>query len=134
MASLDGASLLHKAAFLGLQEAVKAILAEGANPNELDRQGETPLHKAAREGHFEVAKLLVEHGANVNVVSEFGLTPLHWVALNGRLGIANLLMNAGADPYLSDEYLDQLSPVDLAKIMDYDDLVAILERRPASHV
>lgn len=127
MASLEGSSLLHKAASLGLEEAVKRLLSDWTDPNELDKYGETPLHKAARHGHHETARLLLEHSANVNAVNVFGLTPLHWVALNGRADLAELLMAHGGDANLPDEYLDGLTPLILARIMGYDVVVHALE-------
>jgi len=129
-AILDGMSLLHKAAFLGLDEAIRTMLAEGADPNERDQNGETPIHKAAREGHYDATKVLIEYGADVNAVNASGMTPLHWVALNGRTAVAELLIQAEADPDLTDDYLDDLSPVETARLMGYDDIVYILEKHP----
>ena len=134
MESLHGASLLHKAAYLGLHEAVKTLLTEGADPNEPDPHGETPLHKAAREGHYEAAQSLIEYGADVNRVNEFGMTPLHWVALSGRVGLANLLVAAGADPNFCNGYLDDLTPIAIARIMGYDDVVRVLEHEPPAFI
>jgi ankyrin repeat protein len=127
MASLEGSSLLHKAASLGLEEAVKRLLSEWADPNELDKYGETPLHKAARHGHRETARLLLERNANVNAVNVFGLTPLHWVALNGRADLAEMLIVHGADANLANEYLDGLTPMSLARIMGYEDMACAME-------
>jgi len=125
--SLEGSSLLHKAASLGLEEAAERLLSEFTDPNGLDKYGETPLHKAARHGQYRVAELLVRYGANPNAANVFGLTPLHWVALNGREDIAELLLGAGADAHLADEYLDGLTPISLALIMGYGHLVALFE-------
>jgi cytohesin len=76
-ASLEGSSLLHKAASLGLHEAVQGLLEEWAYPNQLDKYGETPLHKAARHGHAGTARLLIEHGAHIDALNVLGLTPPH---------------------------------------------------------
>ena len=126
--SLEGSSLLHKAASLGLHEAVGRLLEDWTDPNELDKYGETPLHKAARHGHLETARLLIDHGANVHAANVLGLTPLHWVALNGRTDVARLLLDAGADPNIADDYLDGLTPRVLAGIMGYVDLASVLDR------
>lgn len=127
---LKSISLLHKAAYLGLEEAIRTMLDEGADPNEIDEQGETPLHKAAREGHCDAVNALIEFGADVNAVNVMGMTPLHWVALNGRSAVAALLIDAGADPDLSDDYLDNLSPVEVARLMEYEEIVYIFEKHP----
>ncbi len=126
--SLEGSSLLHKAAALGLDEATAQLLSERSDPNELDKYGETPLHKAVRHGHAKVADMLLHHGANPNAVNVFGLTPLHWVALNGQAEIGELLLRAGGDPLVADEYLDGLTPISLAEIMGYRQLVEMLQK------
>lgn len=128
LASLEGSSVTHIAAYLGLHEAIVSLINEGGNINIADQFGETPLHKAAKHGHYEAAKLLIDNGANVNVVNHLGLTPLHWVALNGQALIAELLVSAGADPNLANECLDGLTPLQLAKIMGYESVAQILER------
>lgn len=130
--SLEGSTLLHKAAALGLDEAVSRLIDDWPDLNQLDRYGETPLHKSARHGHLKATQLLIEHGAHVNAVNVLGMTPLHWVALNGRVDIAERLLDAGADPNLPDQCLDGLTPLALARIMGYDDLARLLERRRRS--
>ena len=53
---------LHTAAGNGDTLAVARLLADGANPNAVDRNGETALHHAARHGHALVVDRLLEHG------------------------------------------------------------------------
>src|SRR2546425_543398 len=51
----------------GDAEAVKALLAKGADVNGKTRYGATALSYAADKGHLEVVRILLDHGANVNV-------------------------------------------------------------------
>jgi ankyrin repeat protein len=125
--SLEGPSLLHRAASLGLEEAIERSLSESGDPNELDKYDETPLHKAARHGHYRAAEILIRYGANPNAANMLGLTPLHWTALNGRMDVAELLLEAGADMHIADEYLDGLTPVALALIMGYGHLAGLFK-------
>ena len=115
--SLSGSSTLHKAAYIGLPEAVSVILNDGSDPNARDKYGEAPLHKAARQGHEKVVALLLQNGADPNAADVFGLTPLHWTAMLGHIQITDSLLDNGADPDFLSEYLDYLSPEDLARIM-----------------
>ena len=46
-------------------EAVRALIAAGADPNASDGHYSTPLHLAARNGNVDVAKVLLEAGAHV---------------------------------------------------------------------
>lgn len=123
--SVIESSLLHRAAAMGLGHVADALLREGAEIDLCDIHGETPLHKAVRNGHADVVEKLVEAGANTNASSHQGLAPLHWAALVGDATITDMLLNAGADPALPAVHLDNLTPLDLARIMDY----APVERR-----
>src|SRR5215813_5986299 len=62
---------LIAAAKKGDVEAVKSLIAKGANVNARTNYGATALHFAADRGHLEVVKALVEAGADVNAKDEF---------------------------------------------------------------
>jgi ankyrin repeat protein len=57
---------IHQAAYGGDINAVKVLIAEGADINALDEKGCTALAIAAQAGNFELVKILVESGADVN--------------------------------------------------------------------
>ena len=57
---------IHKAARSGNIEAVKLLIANGADVNARDKDGETPLHKASSRGEKEIIELLIAKGADVN--------------------------------------------------------------------
>jgi ankyrin repeat protein len=74
----DGFTPLHLAAFFGGAEAVRAILATGADP---DADNENtfkvhPIHSATAVGDHASVRALLEAGANPNVEQEGGFTPL----------------------------------------------------------
>jgi cytohesin len=118
---------LHRAAYLGLHEAVKSLLSYGTDPVVCDQQRETPLHKAARQGHLDVATTLAPL-SDVNTASADGMTPLHWACVTGNAEMVNLLLQHGADPDLRNEALDGLTPLDLADSMGYQHLMKLLRR------
>ena len=126
--SLSGSSTLHKASYIGLPEAVNVILNDGADPNARDKYGEAPLHKAVRQGHERVVALLLKKGADVNVADVFGLTPLHWAAMTGNIEISDMLLDEDADPDRLSEFLDYLSPADLARIMGNEPILELFAR------
>lgn len=72
--------LLHLAVEAGRMEMSNALLAIGANPNELDGNGLTALHRLlSSEIHRlpmrEMAKTLIDCGASLDLPSSAGITP-----------------------------------------------------------
>jgi ankyrin repeat protein len=57
---------LHLAVSMKHPEVVRVLLENGANPDAVDFNKETPLMGAALNGHLKIAKLLIEHGCDVN--------------------------------------------------------------------
>jgi ankyrin repeat protein len=60
-------------------DAVKVLLAAGADPNAKTPAGDTALHLAAWDGRAEIVRALVEGGADVNVRDANGKTALQLV-------------------------------------------------------
>jgi uncharacterized protein len=76
----------------------RTLIAEGANVDELDPNGDAPLVMAAYLGHSEIVKLLLEAGADVKAVDPgMKATALHAAAYAGRTEAARLLIEHGID-------------------------------------
>ena len=104
------ATALMRAAFAGDLELVKLLLARGADPKVISRDGETMLSAAsglafihgyhrgkAPEERLQVVKLFVEFGNDVNQPDDFGITPLMAAANYGNVPIIQYLIDVGAD-------------------------------------
>lgn len=128
----EGPSQLHRAAYWGMSNAVVKLLDEGARPGERDETGATPLVKAVRNGHWETVQALLDHGVDANECGPDGMTPLHWVSLNGRRDLAVLLLEQGADINQREHEAGGLTPMGIALLMGYDDLVALFGSRGAA--
>jgi ankyrin repeat protein len=57
-------------------DAVKALLAAGANPNHKTPDGSTPLHQAVTTRQVPIVRALVAAGAKLDAVNKDNLTPL----------------------------------------------------------
>jgi ankyrin repeat protein len=78
--------------------AVKTLIAQGVNVNELDANQDAPLVMAAYLGHTEILRLLLEAGADVTAVDpSMKATALHAAAYAGRTEAAKLLIEHHID-------------------------------------
>ena len=103
-------SELLKCAQAGNPDAVKSLLARGADPNAKEpRAGQTTLMWAVAARHPEVARLLIERGADVNARSKSGFTPLMFAVQQGDLDSIRILLGAGAN--LNDADQDGETPL-----------------------
>ncbi len=96
VAGSEGETALHKAAFAGNINVIKALLVAGAQVDARDKRGETPLLQACYGKQREAARLLLVRGADVRGASEKGLFPLQVAAFRGDIPMANLLRSSGA--------------------------------------
>jgi len=113
--SPDGFTPLHIAAFAHNLDATRALLAAGADANELATASfaqVTPLGTAATFGAAEIVGLLLDHGADTERTSDHGNTPLHSASANGNRAIVELLLANGAN--VAAATADGRTPADLA--------------------
>lgn len=91
----DGTLPIHKSVWLDSKpEIVALLLKQGANPNAIDKFGNTPLHWVAKNGHLESARLLIRQGALTTIVNVNGDTPLSLALKWGQNDIVCLLKEA----------------------------------------
>lgn len=71
----------------------------GADPNAVDKDGNTPLHHAALfNENSRVIQVLINFGADPNSINNFGSTPLHRAArLNKNPEVIQVLINNSSD-------------------------------------
>src|SRR5437762_231505 len=75
---------LLDAACNGDAEAIRTLLAAGANVNTINNDGATALMAAAHNGHSNIVGQLIDAKANVNAVNNAGVTALMAAAHNGH--------------------------------------------------
>jgi ankyrin repeat protein len=116
-----GRTPLHYAALENDVEQVKALLAQGVDPNVGDQLGFTALHFSAQQGAVEACRALLDAGAEVDPVNSYGNTPLFVAVFNsrGRGDLIKLLRERGADPLRANR--SGQTPLGLARLIDnYD--------------
>ena len=93
-----GDSPVADAAMRDDADAVRALLAEGADVNAARGDGMTGLHWAALNGNAEIARLLVGADAALEAGTRLGAhRPLHVAARAGHGEVVEALVGAGAD-------------------------------------
>ncbi len=120
---------VHRAVCLGQDGNLRDMLSRGMDPSERDHRGETPLHRAVRAGSLDTVSALLDSGSDVNARDTVGMTPLHWAALTGRVEAAEVLMTHGADPWARDTFAGGLTPLELARMMSYDNVADLIQMR-----
>jgi ankyrin repeat protein len=78
-------------------EVLEVLLDAGANPNLVDRQGDSPLSATAELRRLEYLKLLLARGGDPSTQHGSGHRyVLHIAAAKGRVPVAEALLDAGA--------------------------------------
>jgi uncharacterized protein len=76
---------------------VKRVLAQGLDPDSVDKNGDPALVVAVRAGNAATLDVLLQTRANVNARNRFGDTALMVAALGGRLDLVKSLRTHGAE-------------------------------------
>jgi uncharacterized protein len=87
---------LFEAVKAGNREAVKEIIATGAEVNSQDKQGWTALNWAAARGHVDIIGTLLEHGADPFAVGRDLRTPSMIALAAGQTEAVKALRSAEA--------------------------------------
>jgi len=99
---------------VGKVDAVKRLLAEGANIETTDQHGRSVLDVATAFGQADVVKMLLAAGANANAGTGNRTRALHIAAASGKADIVKTLLAAGARVDVADQ--DGNEPLHLAVV------------------
>lgn len=104
----NGETPLHIACRYGRRRSVlKKLLKNGANPNALNKSGETPIFEVQHNNN--PYKILAQYGADLNVKNANGETPLQILCRRGcKSTLLNLFMEKKADPLVKDDQENNL--------------------------
>lgn len=95
----EGETDLHAAALAGDTEAIRRLVAAGADVDEhsFSHYYRTPLHIAPLSGRADAVATLLALGASPDRADAYGFTPFHHAAQAGELASLEALLAAGAD-------------------------------------
>jgi ankyrin repeat protein len=129
---------LLMAVFRGQREAVRMLLAAGADPNVVGSEGDTPLRWSVQHDDPETVRLLLRCGANATIDSvgePGGMTALGLAAGRPNVAIMKMLLDAGADPHVFDAdhryAIERLPPKETVDPSTWEEAHALLARRLA---
>lgn len=97
LASVEGVSVLAKAAQKGTPEMISLIIKSGADINTKGYLGMTPLMTAIESENNGAAWLFIQSGADVNLGDVHGINPLMRAVAKGNTDIVRELIKKGAD-------------------------------------
>ncbi len=92
---------------------LKQLIAEGANVNHQNFNGETALHIAASLGNLQMVQYLISRGANLHARTGTQWMPIHHAIRFNHLSVANYLISRKA--LLRHKTIDGFSALDFAK-------------------
>lgn len=123
-----GETALHYLAVENQIQAVKALVAMGADINNLSACAGTPLSESASLGYADLVKYLLEAGARIHVEGQ-NEPALHGAAAKGSVETVEALLNAGADVNAVDDL--KATALHLAAERDHPEIIRILLRAGA---
>lgn len=116
---------LREAVETGDVERVHEVLAQGADPNNVDGDGTPPLHVAAAAGNAELAGVLLASGAVVDLPESVnGTTALHVAARYGHHDTVQTLLVYGAN--VGATTVDGITPLHLAAQAGHSRVIELL--------
>ena len=113
-----------EAAQLGDPDALRELLDQEADKDEVDDEGRSGLHFACGYGELECAQVLIDAKANLNVTDAKDNTPLHYAAGYGQLEPVKMLIDAGADTALKNK--DGHTAHEIAKMNAQEEIMKLL--------
>lgn len=124
-----GQNLLHEAVAAKNTKFGLELIKRGIDVNHQDSQGQTPLHFTGIHQTEELARAILAAGGNPSIKDVFGNTPL-WSAVvkpKRNYEIVHLIMQHRPDPNSKNKA--GKSPLDFAKQIGSERLIAMLEGR-----
>ena len=106
---------------------LRALIAEGADVNAVDKNGHTPAFLAVSLEDVKFVAVLRDAGANLLAWSSYGQSALICAAAEGPVEVVKMILAAGADPN-EQERLFGMTPLHLAALRNHAAVLTLLLR------
>uniref|UniRef100_A0A3Q4GRX5 Transient receptor potential cation channel subfamily V member 5-like n=1 Tax=Neolamprologus brichardi TaxID=32507 RepID=A0A3Q4GRX5_NEOBR len=106
-------------------------LSDGADPNALDRYGQTVLHEISRAWSVDVMRFFLDRGSDLLRPDQFGVTALHVASALDYQDMVQFLLDRKADPEAR-TFLDKQTPLHYAAKNDAVGSIRLLLQAGAS--
>lgn len=126
IADEDGNTLLMHAVARHNQSLIAMLLAEGANPNVLNKEGFSPIHLATSNGDDTAVYSLMMGGGNPNIRDADDNTPLMYASKTCNEQSVKMMMALGGDPTIANRFNGRTA-IDFASENENHNVLQILE-------
>jgi len=125
----DGFPPVGLAAFFGHLDAVKVLIAAGADIHAAAKNGlkVQAIHAAVASKNLDIVRTVLEAGADPNAAQQQGFRPMHESGSSGSRELAELLMKYGGDPTLKND--EGKNTITFARDKGYTEFADWLEKR-----
>lgn len=107
-------------------DAIRQLLARGADPD-APGQFDTPaLHWSVRYDDLQSTRLLLDAGADPNISNRYGVTPLGLAIANANAAMVDVLLAAGANPDTR-EHNGQTALMSAADVGNFESVMLLVE-------
>eukprot|EP01135_Chromosphaera_perkinsii_P005942 Nk52_evm10s373 gene=Nk52_evmTU10s373 len=118
---------LHFAAGINNLNALKMIMQNSGDVDELDEAGRSALMHAIMSGSTDCAKCLLDKNSSVNVIDNEGRSALHWAVSYERVAMVKLLLKKGALFSIRDNR--RITPLHLSSQNASTDIMVLLLKK-----
>uniref|UniRef100_A0A2K5PNF7 Ankyrin repeat and death domain containing 1B n=1 Tax=Cebus imitator TaxID=2715852 RepID=A0A2K5PNF7_CEBIM len=113
----EGNTALHLATKRGHSPAVRVLLTQWQDINEMNESGEAPFFLTVEGGHEECSKVLLAAGSDINIPNKLNISSLQIATRNGHASLVNFLLRENVDLHPKEEPKE--SPLHLAVINNH---------------
>jgi ankyrin repeat protein len=119
---IESAPLLETAVLSRNIDKIKTLCQLGHDPNEQNKDGQSPLTIASKRTNATIVRILLDAGGNVDGVDNYGFAHLYHAIYHNRVDIVQLLIDRGCNEH----FRNVITYTELAAKCGHVDIVKLL--------